>query len=199
VDAWFSQGITSTSGLISAPVFYTKPWALDSIINLDNTTRQLVPHAEIQSALADVSAPFRAEIKVPLQLVQADHDGLFVPQNGTALFPAHRMYRSSCSTRPDIRHSYIQLARHQPSRPSHAGSSSASSSKPPFDEHSRSSCLTDQRHESVLLQILVGRTFEHAEHPLVLHIAALVSAALGSRLCVRLAGFQKSAYTSDLL
>jgi predicted alpha/beta-fold hydrolase len=53
---------------------------------LDNTTRQLVPHAEIQSALADVSAPFRAEIKVPLQLVQADHDGLFVPQNGTALF-----------------------------------------------------------------------------------------------------------------
>jgi hypothetical protein len=82
----FLKGITSTSGLISAPVFYTKPWALDSIINLDNTTRQLVPHAEIQSALADVSAPFRAEIKVPLQLVQADHDGLFVPQNGTALF-----------------------------------------------------------------------------------------------------------------
>jgi hypothetical protein len=95
VDAWFSQGITSTSGLISAPVFYTKPWALDSIINLDNTTRQLVPHAEIQSALADVPAPFRAEIKVPLQLVQADHDGL--PKR-------HRSFSSSSDVSFDLFH-----------------------------------------------------------------------------------------------
>jgi hypothetical protein len=45
-----------------------------------------VPRAEIQSALSDASALFRAQIDVPVLLMQADHDGLFVPQNDTALF-----------------------------------------------------------------------------------------------------------------
>jgi pimeloyl-ACP methyl ester carboxylesterase len=53
---------------------------------MDNTTRQLVPRAEIQSALTDASAPFRAQIDVPVLLMQADHDGLFMPENDTALF-----------------------------------------------------------------------------------------------------------------
>jgi pimeloyl-ACP methyl ester carboxylesterase len=82
----FLKAITSTSGLIPYPLFYAKPWPLDSIIDLDNATRQLVPRAEIQSALSDASALFRAQIDVPVLLMQADHDGLFVPQNDTALF-----------------------------------------------------------------------------------------------------------------
>lgn len=45
-----------------------------------------MPRAEIQSALSDASAPLRAQIDVPVLLMQADHDGLFVPQNDIALF-----------------------------------------------------------------------------------------------------------------
>jgi pimeloyl-ACP methyl ester carboxylesterase len=45
-----------------------------------------VPRAEIQSALSDASAPLHAQIDVPALLMQADHDGLFVPQNDIALF-----------------------------------------------------------------------------------------------------------------
>jgi pimeloyl-ACP methyl ester carboxylesterase len=87
VGSWFSQGDYFDFGTdFRTRFFYAKPWALDSIINLDNTTRQLVPRAEIQSALSDASAPFRAQIDVPVLLMQADHDGLFVPQNDTALF-----------------------------------------------------------------------------------------------------------------
>jgi pimeloyl-ACP methyl ester carboxylesterase len=87
VNTWFSQGDYFDFGTdFRSRFFYAKPWALDSIINLDNATRQLVPRAEIQSALSDASAPFCAQVEVPALLVQADHDELFVPQNDTALF-----------------------------------------------------------------------------------------------------------------
>jgi pimeloyl-ACP methyl ester carboxylesterase len=104
VDAWFSQGDYFDFGIdFRTRFFYAKPWALDSIISLDNTTRQLVPRAEIQSALSDMSAPFRAQIKVPVQLMQADHDGLFVPQNDTARF----------SSSPDVSFILLRKAGHK--------------------------------------------------------------------------------------
>jgi pimeloyl-ACP methyl ester carboxylesterase len=83
----FRKAITSISELISVPAFFMlKPWAVESIINLDNATRQLIPRAEIHSALLGASAPFRAQITVPVLLMQADHDTLFMPQNDAALF-----------------------------------------------------------------------------------------------------------------
>lgn len=104
VDTWFSQGDYFDFGTdFRTRFFYAKPWALDSIINLDNATRQLVPRAEIHSALSDASAPFRAQIKIPVLLMQADHDGLFVPQDDTALF----------SSSPDVSFVLLHKAGHK--------------------------------------------------------------------------------------
>lgn len=87
VNAWFAQGPYFDFGVaFRTDFFYAEPWARDRIIDLDNATRSLVPRAEIQSALAGVAAPFRAEIDVPVLLMQADHDELFVPQDDSILF-----------------------------------------------------------------------------------------------------------------
>jgi pimeloyl-ACP methyl ester carboxylesterase len=104
VDTWFSQGDYFDFGIdFRTRFFYAKPWALDSIINLDNATRQLVPRAEIHSALSGASAPFRAQINVPILLMQAEHDGLFVPQDDASLF--------SCS--PDVSFALLRKAGHK--------------------------------------------------------------------------------------
>jgi pimeloyl-ACP methyl ester carboxylesterase len=83
--------------------FYTFPFASQRIVDLDNATRQLVPRAEIVSALNGQSAPFRAAIDVPVLLMQADSDHLFVPQDDSALF----------SSAPDVRFVLLRHAGHK--------------------------------------------------------------------------------------
>jgi pimeloyl-ACP methyl ester carboxylesterase len=87
VGAWLAQGPYFDFGVdFRTSFFYAEPWAVDWIIDRDNATRSLVPRAEILSALGGESAAFRAAIDVPVLLMQAAHDGLFVPQDDSALF-----------------------------------------------------------------------------------------------------------------
>lgn len=87
VDAWLAQGPYFDFGVdFRTDFFYAEPWANSGVIALDNATRSLVPRAEILSALGNESAPFRSQIDVPVLLMQADHDHLFVPQDDSALF-----------------------------------------------------------------------------------------------------------------
>jgi len=87
VGAWFAQGPYFDFGVdFRTSFFYAQPWALQWIIDQDNATRALVPRAEILSALTGQSAFARALIDVPVLLMQADHDHLFVPQDDSALF-----------------------------------------------------------------------------------------------------------------
>jgi len=87
VNAWFAQGPYFDFGVdFRTNFFYAEPWAQKRIIDLDNATRSLVPRAEILSALNAESAPFRDDIDVPILLMQAENDELFVPQNDSALF-----------------------------------------------------------------------------------------------------------------
>lgn len=87
VNAWFAQGPYFDFGVdFRTSFFYAEPWARRRIIDLDNATRSLVPRAEILSALNAESAPFRDDIDVPVLLMQAEHDALFVPQDDSALF-----------------------------------------------------------------------------------------------------------------
>lgn len=83
--------------------FYTFPFASQRIVDLDNATRSLVPRAEIGSALAGQSAAFRAAIDVPVLLMQADEDHLFVPQDDSALF----------SSSPDVTFALLRHAGHK--------------------------------------------------------------------------------------
>ena len=87
VNAWFAQGPYFDFGSdFRTTFFYARQFADPRIIDLDNGTRSLVPRAEIGSALAGESAAFRAQIDVPVLLMQAENDGLFVPEDDTALF-----------------------------------------------------------------------------------------------------------------
>jgi pimeloyl-ACP methyl ester carboxylesterase len=87
VNAWFAQGPYFDFGVaFRTQFFYTQPWAVQRIIDLDNATRSLVPRAEIVSALNNDSAPFRAAIDVPVLLMQAANDNLFIPKDDSALF-----------------------------------------------------------------------------------------------------------------
>ena len=89
VGAWFAQGPYFDFGVVfRTQFFYAQPWAVQSIIDLDNATRALVPRAEIASALANASAPYRARVAVPVLLMQADNDHLFVPEDDSVLFSA---------------------------------------------------------------------------------------------------------------
>jgi alpha-beta hydrolase superfamily lysophospholipase len=87
VNAWFAQGDYFDFGVdFRTSFFYAQPWAVEWVIALDNATRALVPRAEILSALTGQSSFARAAIDVPVLLVQAEHDHLFVPQDDSALF-----------------------------------------------------------------------------------------------------------------
>lgn len=87
VGAWFAQGPYFDFGVeFRTNFFYAEPWALDWMIDRDNATRSLVPRGEIAAALAGASAPFRSQIDVPVLLMQADHDALFVPLDDSDLF-----------------------------------------------------------------------------------------------------------------
>jgi pimeloyl-ACP methyl ester carboxylesterase len=87
--AFFAQGDYFDFGVpFRTDFFYAQPFALQFIIDLDNATRALVPRAEIGSALAGASAPFRSQVTAPVLLVQADHDAIFIPVDDTALFSA---------------------------------------------------------------------------------------------------------------
>lgn len=100
VGAWFAQGPYFDFGVdFRTRFFYAEPWALTWIVDADNASRALVPRGEIASALGGASASARAGITVPVLLLQADHDALFVPQDDRALFTGS----------PDV--SYRQLAR----------------------------------------------------------------------------------------
>jgi pimeloyl-ACP methyl ester carboxylesterase len=104
VGAWFAQGPYFDFGVdFRTDFFYAEPWALDWIVDLDNATRSLVPRAEIMSALFGESAPFRAQIEVPVLLMQADDDHLFVPQDDSALFTAS----------PDVTYELLRHAGHK--------------------------------------------------------------------------------------
>jgi pimeloyl-ACP methyl ester carboxylesterase len=104
VGAWFAQGPYFDFGVdFRTTFFYAEPWAQQWVIDLDNATRSLVPRAEIQSALFGESAPFRSQIDVPVLLVQADHDHLFVPQDDSALF----------SSSPDVSFELLRHAGHK--------------------------------------------------------------------------------------
>jgi len=83
--------------------FYTFPFASQRIVDLDNATRSLVPRAEIVSALNGESAAFRAAIDVPVLLMQADGDHLFVPLDDSALF----------SGSPDVSFALLRHAGHK--------------------------------------------------------------------------------------
>ncbi len=86
-SGWFAQGDYFDYGAdFRAQFFYSEPFAVQSIIDLDNATRTLIPRAELQSALANGSGPFRSLISVPVLLLQADSDHIFVPQDDSALF-----------------------------------------------------------------------------------------------------------------
>lgn len=87
VNAWLSQGPYFDFGVeFRTSFFYAEPWAQQGIIDLDNETRSLVPRGEIFSALGNESAPYRSQIDVPVLLMQAEHDALFVPQDDSALY-----------------------------------------------------------------------------------------------------------------
>ena len=87
VGAWFAQGDYFDFGVaFRADFFYTQPWAVQWVIDLDNATRSLVPRAEIASALANVAAPYRPQVAAPVLLIQAEEDHLFVPEDDSALF-----------------------------------------------------------------------------------------------------------------
>lgn len=87
VGAWFAQGPYFDFGVdFRTQFFYAQPWAVPWVIDQDNATRSLVPRAEILSALTGQSAFARPAITVPVLLMQADHDALFVPQDDSALF-----------------------------------------------------------------------------------------------------------------
>lgn len=87
VGAWFAQGDYFDFGVaFRTQFFYDPKFATQAIIDLDNATRSLVPRGEIASALAGASAPFRAAITVPVLLMQAENDALFVPEDDSALF-----------------------------------------------------------------------------------------------------------------
>ncbi len=89
VGAWFAQGPYFDFGTdFRTRFFYAEPWAVSWVIARDNATRSLVPRAEILSALTGQSAFAPAAIDVPVLLMQADHDALFVPQDDSALFTA---------------------------------------------------------------------------------------------------------------
>jgi pimeloyl-ACP methyl ester carboxylesterase len=86
-NAFFAQGDYFDFGVdFRTTFFYAKPFAIKRIIDLDNATRALVPRAEIGSALAGASAPFRGQITAPVLLLQADHDAIFIPVDDSALF-----------------------------------------------------------------------------------------------------------------
>jgi pimeloyl-ACP methyl ester carboxylesterase len=86
-NAFFAQGPYFDFGVpFRTDFFYAQPFALQFIIDLDNATRALVPRAEIGSALAGASAPFRGQVTAPVLLLQADHDAIFIPVDDTALF-----------------------------------------------------------------------------------------------------------------
>jgi pimeloyl-ACP methyl ester carboxylesterase len=96
--AFFAQGDYFDFGVpFRTSFFYAQPFALQHIIDLDNTTRALVPRAEIGSALVGASAPFRGQITAPVLLMQADHDAIFIPVDDSALF----------SSSPDV--SYVLM------------------------------------------------------------------------------------------
>ncbi|MDB4957932.1 MAG: hypothetical protein JWO36_5501 [Myxococcales bacterium] len=104
VGAWFAQGPYFDFGVdFRTSFFYTKPYAVDWVINLDNATRSLVPRGEINSALSGESAPYRSLIDVPVLLMQAAEDHLFVPQDDSALFSAS----------PDVTFLLLQRAGHK--------------------------------------------------------------------------------------
>jgi pimeloyl-ACP methyl ester carboxylesterase len=104
VNAWFAQGDYFDFGTdFRTQFFYALPFAFPWTIALDNATRSLVPRAEIMSALMNGSAPFRAQITVPVFLLQADHDDLFVPRDDTALFTGS----------PDVTFSLLHFAGHK--------------------------------------------------------------------------------------
>jgi pimeloyl-ACP methyl ester carboxylesterase len=104
VNAWFAQGDYFDFGAdFRTQFFYARPFAIPFIVALDNATRSLVPRAEIASALGSLSAPFRALIDVPVLLMQADHDALFVPRDDSALF----------SGSPDVRFRLIRFSGHK--------------------------------------------------------------------------------------
>jgi pimeloyl-ACP methyl ester carboxylesterase len=104
VGAWLSQGPYFDFGVdFRTSFFYAQPWAVEGIIDLDNATRSLVPRAEILSALSGFASPFRAQIDVPVLLMQAAEDHLFVPEDDTALF----------SSSPDVSFTLLQQAGHK--------------------------------------------------------------------------------------
>lgn len=104
VNAWLSQGPYFDFGVpFRTDFFYARPFASRRIIDLDNATRSLVPRAEILSALGNASAPFRDDIDVPVLLMQAEHDELFVPQDDSALFTAS----------PDVSFALLRRAGHK--------------------------------------------------------------------------------------
>ncbi len=89
VNAWLLQGPYFDFGSdFRREFFYALPWAFRWLIALDNRTRSLVPRGEIVSALNNESAPLRAAITVPVLLLQAELDELFVPQDDSALLSA---------------------------------------------------------------------------------------------------------------
>lgn len=104
VGAWLAQGPYFDFGVdFRTDFFYAEPWANNWVIALDNLTRSFVPRAEILSALGNESAPFRSQIDVPVLLMQADHDHLFVPQDDTALF----------SSSPDVSFELLKHSGHK--------------------------------------------------------------------------------------
>lgn len=104
VGAWFAQGDYFDFGVdFRTSFFYAQPWAVQWVIDLDNATRSLVPRAEIQSALANLAAPYRSQIDAPVLLMQADHDHLFVPEDDTALF----------SSSPDVSFELLKHSGHK--------------------------------------------------------------------------------------
>jgi pimeloyl-ACP methyl ester carboxylesterase len=104
VGAWFAQGDYFDFGVdFRTQFFYAAPFALPFLIDLDNDTRSLVPRAEIQSALANLSAPFRGQVTAPVLLMQADHDAIFIPIDDSALF----------SSSPDVRFTLLHFTGHK--------------------------------------------------------------------------------------
>lgn len=104
VGAWFAQGPYFDFGVdFRTQFFYAAPFAIPLLIDLDNATRSLVPRAEIQSALANLSAPFRGQVTAPVLLLQADHDAIFVPRDDSTLFSAS----------PDVSFRLLHLTGHK--------------------------------------------------------------------------------------